>query len=147
MTFFVSKAQVALIIEGVFFYSLSLPPVCLLALEFIQEFIQSLPPVCAYLLFCRGGATHLTRNRGRATTLAYNRGPPAKRCQILRAYPNNRGQLTKLTILSKLTNEPLTTYHETRATRHERHATKSPSTSVENSLQINPFYAKQTQFS
>ncbi len=33
---FVSKVQVALIIEGVFFYSLSLPP------------------VCAYLLFCRG---------------------------------------------------------------------------------------------
>ncbi len=33
---FVSKVQVAIIIEGVFFYSLSLPP------------------VCAYLLFCRG---------------------------------------------------------------------------------------------
>ena len=33
---FASKVQVALIIEGVFFYSLSLPP------------------VCAYLLFCRG---------------------------------------------------------------------------------------------
>jgi len=71
-TFFASKVQVALIIEGVFFYSLSLPKnlspgatpltrsrgVCaylLLSLpSMLAHLLWSLPSVCAYLLVCRG---------------------------------------------------------------------------------------------
>ena len=85
--------QVALIIEGVFFYSLSLPknlspgatPLTL-SRGMCAYLLWSLPPMLAYLLFCRG--------------------PPAKSSQILRACPNNRGQLTILIILPILTNEP-----------------------------------------
>ena len=47
MTFFDSNTQVALIIEGVFFYSLSLPPVC-------ANLLLSLPSMLAHLIFCRG---------------------------------------------------------------------------------------------
>ena len=43
--------QVALIIEGVFFYSLSLP-------SMVAHLLWSLPPMLSYLPFCRGpGAT------------------------------------------------------------------------------------------
>ncbi len=37
-------------------------------------------------------------------------------------------------------------YHEIRDTLHDSRFTKFPSTTVEDSLQISPFYAKQTQF-
>ncbi len=42
--------------------------------------------------------------------------------------------------------EQCTTKYETRATSHERHATKLPSTFVENPLQISPFLTNKANF-
>ncbi len=57
---FVSNVQLRLIIEGVFFYSLSLP-------EFIRVY-PSLSPVVLTRLFCRGVCAYLLVCRGSGAT-------------------------------------------------------------------------------